>query len=966
MNLYLLTKLNFIMKKFVFFLLLLALAATGFAQNAPVNFESGGNGAGWTWTVFENATNPPVEIISNPDPSGINTSATVAKFTALQTGNPWAGCESLHGSANLGPFVLDANNSIIKIMVWKPVISDVGIKLVAPTGWAQPEIKVANTLVNQWEELTFNFSGYVNPPASEGQLDQIVVFPDFDLGGRTQDNIIYFDNITFSSGGGGATEPTVAAPTPTQPAANVISMFSDAYTNVPVDTWRTDWSAATLEDVQIAGNPTKKYSGLDFVGIETVSNQLDITTMTHFHLDVWSADFTFFGVKLVDFGADAAFGGGDDSEHQVNFTTPAQGQWVSLDIPLSSFTGLANRQNIAQFILVGQPSGANTVFVDNVYFYSGTGPTEPAIAAPTPTQPAANVISMFSDAYTNVPVDTWRTDWSAATLEDVQIAGNPTKKYSGLDFVGIETVSSQIDATAMTHFHMDVWSADFTFFGVKLVDFGADAAFGGGDDTEHQLNFTAPAQGEWVSLDMPFADFTGLASRQHLAQLILVGQPTGANTVFVDNVYFYNEAGGGTEPTVAAPTPTHPAANVISMFSDAYTNVPVDTWRTDWSAATLEDVQIAGNPTKKYSGLDFVGIETVSSQIDATEMTHFHMDVWSADFTFFGVKLVDFGADAAFGGGDDSEHQVNFVAPVQGTWVSLDIPLSSFAGLASRQHLAQLILVGQPTGANTVFVDNVYFYNDGGTGPVAPTVAAPTPTRPADYVISMFSDAYTNVPVDTWRTDWSAATLEDVQIAGNPTKKYSGLDFVGIETVANQIDATSMTHFHLDVWSPDFTFFGVKLVDFGADAAFGGGDDTEHQVNFTAPAQGQWVSLDIPFADFTGLASRQHLAQLILVGQPTGGNTVYVDNVYFYDINTGIGNVSQQPQIRVYPNPVQAGGQVYFGAEATQIQIFDLNGKELISVSTPYLNALNLEKGIYIVKIRTISGSTQVTKLVVN
>jgi len=358
--------------KNIMIVLLMLLASVNFAQNAPINFEPGGQGAAWTWTVFENSTNPPLEIIPNPDANGINTSATVAKFTALQAGNPWAGCESLHG-ADIGPFVLDATNSTIKIMVWKSVISDVGIKLAAATGWAQPEIKVANTLVNQWEELTFNFSAYPNPPGSEGPYDQIIVFPDFDLSGRTQDNIVYFDNITFNPAGGGGTEPATAAPTPTRNPADVISLFSDAYTNVPVDTWRTPWSAAVLDDITIQGNPTKKYSQLDFVGIETVANQLDITGMTHFHMDVWSADFTFFGVKLVDFGADGAFGGGDDVEHQVNFNAPAQGQWLSLDIPLSDFVGLTTRENIAQYILVGQPTGTNTVYVDNVYFFKDTG-----------------------------------------------------------------------------------------------------------------------------------------------------------------------------------------------------------------------------------------------------------------------------------------------------------------------------------------------------------------------------------------------------------------------------------------------------------------------------------------------------------------------------------------------------------------------------------------------------------------
>lgn len=169
------------------------------APNSPVDFEAGGFGADWTWTVFENDANPALEIIDNPDATGANTSSKVAKFTALQTGNPWAGVESAHGSTDLGPFVLDATNSTIRIMVWKTEISDVGIKLVSANGWSEGELKVANTVVNQWEELVFDFSSYNNPPAAEGQLDQVVVFPDFNLDGRTQDNVIYFDNITFSA-----------------------------------------------------------------------------------------------------------------------------------------------------------------------------------------------------------------------------------------------------------------------------------------------------------------------------------------------------------------------------------------------------------------------------------------------------------------------------------------------------------------------------------------------------------------------------------------------------------------------------------------------------------------------------------------------------------------------------------------------------------------------------------------------
>jgi hypothetical protein len=332
-------------------------------------------------------------------------------------------------------------------------------------------------------------------------------------------------------------------------------------------------------------------------------------------------------------------------------------------------------------------------------------------AAPDPTLPGSDVISLFSNAYDNVPVDTWKTDWSSATLEDIQINGNDTKRYSSLDFVGIETVSSMIDATQMTHFHTDVWSADFTTFKIKLVDFGADGAYGGGDDKEHEIVINNPAQEEWVSLDIPLSLFTNLTTRAHIAQLIYVGAPTGNNTVYIDNVYFYKMSAS---PSVAAPTPTLPASQVISMFSNAYTNVPVDTWKTSWSSANLEETAIAGDDVKKYTMLNFVGIETIAQMINATSMTHFHTDIWTPNATTFKIKLVDLGANGVYDGvgqGDDVEHEIVIDSPAQNTWVSLDIPLSTFTNLTTRGHIAQLIFAAEPVGSATVYIDNVYFHN---------------------------------------------------------------------------------------------------------------------------------------------------------------------------------------------------------------------------------------------------------------
>ena len=178
------------MKK-ITFLSFLLLASSAFSQINPIDFEVGGNGAIWTFGVFANGDEPPIQVIANPDKSGANTSDTVAQFTGRAAGEEYAG-----GFTNdIGTFTLSASNKFVRIKVWKPVISDVGIKFEGLNG-NLGELKVPNTVINAWEELTFDFSSFVGTPAAV-DLIRIVIFPDF--APRTQDHIIYFDDIKFSS-----------------------------------------------------------------------------------------------------------------------------------------------------------------------------------------------------------------------------------------------------------------------------------------------------------------------------------------------------------------------------------------------------------------------------------------------------------------------------------------------------------------------------------------------------------------------------------------------------------------------------------------------------------------------------------------------------------------------------------------------------------------------------------------------
>ena len=281
--------------------------------------------------------------------------------------------ETKHGvggmGSDLGTITMSAANALIKMKVYKSLMSDVGVKLVREDGGSEGDVRARNTVINQWEELSFNLCGKVSAITT---IDQLVVFPDFNVepNNHTNNSVSYIDDITFNACPGVvvAPAPTVAATAPTVASGNVISLFSDAYTNVAVNTWRADWSVGTLTDTTVAGSAMKKYANLDFVGVESKgANSINATAMTFFNVDMWSADSTNFCVKLVDWGNGNAVGGGDDVEHEL-CNIPTQSGWNTFHLPLSSFTGLTTKAHISQIIFKSVPAGSSTVYLDNVYF----------------------------------------------------------------------------------------------------------------------------------------------------------------------------------------------------------------------------------------------------------------------------------------------------------------------------------------------------------------------------------------------------------------------------------------------------------------------------------------------------------------------------------------------------------------------------------------------------------------------
>lgn len=343
-------------KKMILFsiFLLLGLTSAVLAQAShDIDFEPAGVGADWEWVVSENGTNPPLEFVANPNASGINNSATAAKFTALQAGNPWA----LFFTDDDGEFTFDASNVIVKIMVHKTEISAVNIKFEGGTG-VPLELSDTNTVVNQWEELTYDFTDRIGSTFS-----RMVIIPD--LQPRAQDNIVYIDNIEVPDGVIiTLPEPTVAAPAPMHLPATVMSVFSDAYDNIPGTDFNPNWGQATqVSQFVIQGDTTLLYETLNYQGTQ-FANALNLSNMTHMHIDFWTPNSTDLGISLISTGP---------VETRYVLVPPGNTEtWESVNISLSAFTPTVNLADVIQLKF----DGNGTIYLDNIYFHTGVVPVE--------------------------------------------------------------------------------------------------------------------------------------------------------------------------------------------------------------------------------------------------------------------------------------------------------------------------------------------------------------------------------------------------------------------------------------------------------------------------------------------------------------------------------------------------------------------------------------------------------------
>lgn len=152
------------------------------------------------WTYFANGSEEAnsVEIIPNPDQSGVNTSATVAKFTEAVDGLSFAGAFA----RPVAPMQIGETRTI-RMKVWSSNANSFVMKMEGPIAPAvnSGDIRAEYTTPGVWQELTWDFSmtaGGADIPVGS-QYAQITLIPDID-NVPTETTIHYFDDITMGEG----------------------------------------------------------------------------------------------------------------------------------------------------------------------------------------------------------------------------------------------------------------------------------------------------------------------------------------------------------------------------------------------------------------------------------------------------------------------------------------------------------------------------------------------------------------------------------------------------------------------------------------------------------------------------------------------------------------------------------------------------------------------------------------------
>jgi len=486
-------------------------------------------------------------------------------------------------------------------------------------------------------------------------------------------------------------QPTTNAPVPTNLQSDVISIFSDSYTSVATN-YDPNWNQSGFGQVNPTfdpgtGNLVLAYPNFNYQGTEIADT--NASGMEFLHIDVWTSTVPTLKVSPINSGTGVV---------EILVDVPVvQGQWSSVDIPKSAFTGMT-WDKVFQIKFEGSGGVPPTsIYLDNVYFWK------------TPV-PAA----------------------SDASLSNLVVDGTTIPGFSSS--VTSYTYELVVGTTAIPQ----ITSATTTNAGATITSITQATALPG-------------------------------------TATVLVTSQNG--TVTQTYTVTFTASIPGTSPN-----PGTPDASVLSIYGDTanYTNI----WTREYefgSFAAKPDLDMTDNVNEAIK-MNFAvagygeGRNTVT---DISQYNWLHFDYF-ADSNSTQIRFIVIGNN---GGVIEYPYELTTAGSngtlVQGSWQSVNVPLSFFTGLGFNKATFYQYKLGTTSDlvSDIVYFDNIYF-------------SGVEPSLKADKFDNVAFSAYPNPT----KNAWTVAATQDIT-------NISLFDISGKKIISSQpnnmnavIDATGLSN----------------------------------------------------------------------------------------------------------------------------------------------------------------------------
>jgi hypothetical protein len=340
-----------------------------YSQSLPINFEGD-----ITTSDFVDFDGGEATVLPNPSPTGINTSATVARIVR-EGGAVYAGSKIIL-SENLD-FSMNTVLSM-KVYTTAPVGTIVKFKL---EGDGFSEVDVPTTVSGEWETLEWIFAG---TPAT---LNEVVFMFDFgNIGDGSETSTFYFDDVE-----------QIAGPPAPIPATLPIDFEGDV---VSSDFLNYSGAIATvIPNPEIGGINTSntvcqmvRDGGQFWAGTKLLlAENLDLSTAWHISMKVFTNAPVGTRIKLEMEGPEGLY--------NLDYLTTVSGEWEVASWNFDNTTMPFNTFNLSfDFGNIGDGSATSTFLFDDWEQVEG-----PAIPDPVPTTlPVDFEQSVVTTDFTNV------------------------------------------------------------------------------------------------------------------------------------------------------------------------------------------------------------------------------------------------------------------------------------------------------------------------------------------------------------------------------------------------------------------------------------------------------------------------------------------------------------------------------------------------------------------------------------